>query len=122
MCSIYGALAAGVGPAIREDIATTFEKAAERGRDGWGLCVRDADGVEVIGLSPTGQGRPDLGGLDGRRGPLTLIGNRRAEPATEWVVAKRRSDVQPFQTPAGWLYAHNGTIANDRELLARLAR
>src|SRR5262249_3376160 len=52
-------------------------------------------------------------------GPYAAIGNRRGEPTTEWVHEKTHADVQPFIF-GNWVVAHNGTIANDRELLAEL--
>src|SRR5690606_39454844 len=44
-----------------------------------------------------------------------VLNNNRAEPTTEWVAEKSEVDIQPF-TYDGWIVAHNGVIANDREL------
>jgi 7-cyano-7-deazaguanine synthase len=50
--------------------------------------------------------------------PFTVIGNRRGEPTTEYVHRKTDEDVQPFMSPSGrWSFTHNGTIANDRDIL-----
>lgn len=52
--------------------------------------------------------------------PRQFIENHRAEPTTEAVIDKSRYDVQPFRR-GGWFVVHNGTIANDVEILASLA-
>lgn len=49
------------------------------------------------------------------RCPVTLIGNARAEPTTEWVKEKNRYDQQPYAL-GKWAIVHNGTIANDKAL------
>lgn len=46
---------------------------------------------------------------------LTLIGNARAEPTTEWVKYKAEYDQQPYSV-GKWTIVHNGTIANDKGL------
>ena len=46
---------------------------------------------------------------------LTLIGNARAEPTTEWVKDKAEYDQQPYNV-GKWAIVHNGTIANDKNL------
>ena len=51
---------------------------------------------------------------------FTLVGNRRGEPTTEVVWTKSESDVQPFASPGGWVFTHNGTIANDLALYEQL--
>lgn len=52
------------------------------------------------------------------RCPVTLIGNARAEPTTEWVKEKNGYDQQPYAL-GPWAIVHNGTIANDKELRSR---
>lgn len=49
------------------------------------------------------------------RCPVTLIGNARAEPTTEWVKEKHGYDQQPYAL-GKWAIVHNGTIANDKAL------
>lgn len=49
------------------------------------------------------------------RCPVTLIGNARAEPTTEWVKEKNGYDQQPYSV-GKWAIVHNGTIANDKGL------
>jgi 7-cyano-7-deazaguanine synthase len=44
-----------------------------------------------------------------------MIGNFRAEPTTEFVAAKQKSDQQPYRC-GKWTIVHNGTIANDKDL------
>ena len=46
------------------------------------------------------------------------ISNCRAEPTTEFVKEKQLRDVQPY-TVGDWTVVHNGTIANDKELIAQ---
>jgi 7-cyano-7-deazaguanine synthase len=120
MCGVYGALVAGLPDAsLRERVQRTFANARERGRDSWGLVAVTDDGTIELGRSPSGEGAPDLSAIE-PTWPLALIGLRRAEPTTEWVHAPRDADVQPFRSPGGWVYCHNGTIANDRALLDQL--
>jgi len=46
-----------------------------------------------------------------------IINNNRAEPTTEFVKEKKLSDIQPFCNKKKTIFiAHNGTIANDKEL------
>lgn len=47
-----------------------------------------------------------------------LLNNNRAEPTTEYVQEKREIDVQPYHSGDTWV-VHNGTIANDKEIIAR---
>ncbi len=49
------------------------------------------------------------------REELTMIGNARAEPTTEWVKEKNGYDQQPYALEP-WAIVHNGTIANDKDL------
>jgi 7-cyano-7-deazaguanine synthase len=120
MCSVYGALVNSQSAAVRERIDRTFANGRERGRDSWGLLGVTRCGTTEFGRSCTGLGSPDVSLLDNQLQPFAVIGSRRAEPTTEWIRAKTESDVQPFVTPGGWVYCHNGTVANDRELLDEL--
>jgi 7-cyano-7-deazaguanine synthase len=119
MCSVYGALLANPSAGVRERVAGTFAHARERGHDSWGLVCVSADGPTEVGRSLHGDGEPAMSRIEPLPGPLALIGLRRAEPTTERVDDPRESDVQPFRSPGGWLFCHNGTIANDRELVDR---
>jgi 7-cyano-7-deazaguanine synthase len=120
MCSVYGALVGRQIADVHERVADTFARARERGRDSWGLVALTRCGLTELGRSLTGAGAPELIRFDPALEPFALIGSHRAEPTTEWARDKSDSDVQPFCSRGGWLYSHNGTIANDRELLAQL--
>lgn len=47
-----------------------------------------------------------------------VFNNNRAEPTTEFIKHKKETDVQPFRYQ-GITIVHNGTIANDKELIAK---
>ena len=79
-----------------------------RGRDSWGYWSPAASKRFTHGFRL--KDNPTLHGS-------TFIANLRAEPTTEWVKEKRESDVQPFEV-GNWVIVHNGTIANDKELIA----
>jgi 7-cyano-7-deazaguanine synthase len=102
----------------RDAMRITFDRSKERGRDSWGLQAIGADGgrhrVADIGADvPVGI----WGELVTE--PCVVIGNRRAEPPSEWVRVKSQADIQPFESPSGrWLVSHNGIINNDQALLA----
>jgi 7-cyano-7-deazaguanine synthase len=118
-CSVVGALVGPGGPRILEELQETFRRAKDRGPDSAGLW-----------LQPWGTGAPALevysAGGDDPTWPavpsdwFTLVANRRGEPTTEVVWDKDESDVQPFTSPGGWVFSHNGTIANDLALHEQL--
>jgi 7-cyano-7-deazaguanine synthase len=122
MCSVFGALVNRQTSAVRERVMTTFANAQERGRGSWGLIGVTRCGLTEFGRSTSGAVTPDLGEIDPGLEPFAIVGSRRAEPTTEWVHESSDADVQPFCSPGGWVYCHNGTIGNDRELLADLSR
>lgn len=107
MCSIFGRYAPDDTP--RHLPAYVIANAQARGRDTWGIAT--GEGNTIRHLAPH---VPD--------DPYTyrrwIIGNARAEPTTEWVQHKTVRDVQPF-TAGPLTVSHNGTIANDRDLMAR---
>jgi 7-cyano-7-deazaguanine synthase len=129
MCSILGAVLHDVDNntkrrqvnAILDYIWTTSQ---ERGRDGRGYVSFDSFGHsgdfvfhseerrDPTRCSSVDLNAPMVMGLCPR---MTVVGNMRAEPTTEYVSVKRRSDQQPY-TCGGWSIVHNGTIANDKEL------
>ena len=100
----------------------TFEKvvcsAEDRGRDSFGL-------VAVLN-NKTFISRKYIGKPSEHRMAFTfqfpgglgfILNNNRAEPTTEYVAQKSYQDIQPFLS-GNWIVAHNGTIANDKELVA----
>jgi 7-cyano-7-deazaguanine synthase len=119
MCGVYGAIVADPAGEVRATMRTTFERLAERGRDSWGLQVLTGDGSPAGRAGRLGSEVPEqvwaelITGLD-----LVVVGNRRAEPPSEWRRDKTDADIQPFRSPTGrWVVSHNGIIANDTQLL-----
>jgi 7-cyano-7-deazaguanine synthase len=123
MCAIVGALFAGHN---REEythadymFGEMWKWSHARGRDGRGLVQVCEEGVnerrEVTRREYSGDVEPDRALLVWRTLPSAVVGNLRAEPTTEHVVNKQESDQQPYSLK-GWHIAHNGTIANDKEL------
>lgn len=112
MCSIFGAIVTPHTNAS-ETLTEVWEASAERGRDSCGVhhCTHSGNRRQATIGSEL---KVDF------RGAGVYIGNRRAEPTTEWVGEKSDSDIQPFVTPGGWHMAHNGTIANDRDVIEKL--
>lgn len=106
-CAIIGGLAIN---SINPTLTHVWNESIERGRDAWGVVnvttrERWSTHTDI---------EPDF------RGVGCYIGNRRAEPTTEWVKDKTDQDTQPFTTPGGWNIVHNGTIANDRQIVSDL--
>ena len=108
MCSISGCLvdSAKIDSFYLRDI---IKKAQERGRDSCGIYI---DGTLYSSI--------EKGVIP--KIPISIyeiaINNNRAEPTTEYVENKTDKDVQPFVTKR-FVVAHNGTIANDKELIKK---
>lgn len=101
MCGIVGFLNASDAEARRAKLFNV-----QRGRDGFGYWI---DGVEFKVPGETGLKYETVGGGVG------LIACR-AEPTTEQVPTPTDADQQPYSL-GDWVVVHNGTIANDHELL-----
>lgn len=128
MCSIYGVLATGIyGDAVRRRLQNQMESmwiaSHNRGRDGRGVHtysdMRGAAGERRVSVVRAAQPIhidvvPTVDAFDTW---VSMIGNLRAEPTTEYVADKRPEDQQPYNLGA-WNIVHNGTIANDKELRA----
>lgn len=116
MCGIWGAVGFSdeeTGWRLRQigDLTET------RGRDSWGISIVTRDGI----ADDRGRGRFSASDHSFNLGSTrwyTALGNLRAEPTTEYVAKKRLCDIQPFEC-GPWIVAHNGTIANDKELRAK---
>ncbi len=114
MCSIFGLIATNAFKHIANpEVKTLIRNSIIRGRDGLGFVSISPDGSQHCRKYAT---------LDEYEAPgqsrhlvKMLIGNARAEPTTEWVEHKSRSDQQPYFA-GEWAIVHNGTIANDKEL------
>lgn len=117
MCGIFGLIGHDSFRAVQELI----EANTRRGRDGFGMLIMSDDdyhhvkvpgqSVEVIDLQLAGD-------LDMLRDECTVLGNCRAEPTTEIVPVATMTDQQPY-TVGDWSIVHNGTIANDKQLLEK---
>lgn len=119
MCAIFGMIASRVNAGNVLRFCTHIDKALEsgysRGRDGRGYRVISGSGLfreakQVTKLTERTSFYPVI-----LRGDVTVIGNTRAEPTTEFVKAKREEDQQPYSAGL-WSVVHNGTIANDKDL------
>jgi 7-cyano-7-deazaguanine synthase len=101
-------------------------KSRDRGRDSLGLSLVYENGFASQFKYPETKGEtPDLCFLEDLLSekepsilPSYLIANNRAEPTTEFVEEKRIEDVQPYVS-GRWHVVHNGTIANDKELIEK---
>jgi 7-cyano-7-deazaguanine synthase len=108
MCSIVGALLPTDSNPGAERLRQLYERSRERGRGTNCLEAVLPDGQCIRWHNPNHIAR----------GPYAAVGNLRGEPTTEWVREKSGTDVQPFASPSGrWVFSHNGTIANDREIV-----
>lgn len=103
MCGIFGMVALA-----ERNLDRAMKAVATRGRDSWGYM--DTNGVSIKEL-----GNPNSFGGIQIQPRVAAVFNARAEPTTEWVKEKFESDIQPFQH-GNWIVAHNGTIANDKDL------
>ena len=110
-CAIFGVIKDATEGIVAE---YAWDRSIERGRDAWGVEYVTGPDDLVTRWSSMALVEPDF------RGAGTYLGNRRAEPTTEWVHNMTDNDTQPFHTPGGWIIVHNGTIANDREIIAAL--
>jgi 7-cyano-7-deazaguanine synthase len=117
MCSVFGALMAEIDGRNLSTLAEVFEASAARGRDSWGLVFYN--GHFLKRQSSASDLRLDWGVGVQNDSPSCWIGNRRGEPTSEWVLSKDDTNTQPFRSK-NWVVTHNGTIANDKELLIEL--
>lgn len=118
MCAIVGAVVrANTDLEVQQVntiLATIWRKSRERGRDGAGWYLNDprySMTEKAVGQN-AGCSPPFL---SARTNCMTIVGNLRAEPTTEYVAQKQEEDQQPYKS-GEWVIAHNGTIANDRDL------
>lgn len=120
MCSICGAL---VAPDVDLELLESQMKSlviagSDRGRDSYGIVSSNT----VAGASFKRLGSPQRTIEDWHAAAFPsggfIVNNDRAEPTTEYVKHKSMDDVQPFQC-GSWVVAHNGVIANDKELCQR---
>jgi len=119
MCSINGAIKLE-GCITKEEWCTLIKickRARDRGKDSFGLDAFDKDGKNVLSVRDT-TGDVTLLPENFVEGMKVIITNNRAEPTTEYVKEKNATDIQPYADKHGNYYiVHNGTIANDKELI-----
>lgn len=116
MCSVHGyirssdACLTGKNQGLHE-LQELVRKGSCRGVDAWGAAT--SDGAVIKELRSSVNALVPAGGA-------WVIANCRAEPTTEHVENPSLADVQPFTDGAGTWVAHNGTVANDRQLAAEI--
>jgi 7-cyano-7-deazaguanine synthase len=117
VCSISGLITLSPSQEKTRALFDIIVRAEERGRDGFGIgspeevfkwygrpsfLLKDSDKITVPNILISN----------------VLLNNNRAEPTTEYVAKKTDNDIQPFEYH-GTLVAHNGIIANDKELMQK---
>jgi 7-cyano-7-deazaguanine synthase len=114
MCGIYGVVYKKYTTSrIVNDSLDIFNKCKERGRDSWGIVANCDRMFKKTGGTVSSPSFP-AGNMQ------SAIGNWRGEPTTEWQKEKNLDQIQPFFSPNGrYAIAHNGTVANDKELLRK---
>jgi 7-cyano-7-deazaguanine synthase len=123
MCSIVGALIMrnhGHAESVNDILAAVWQRSVERGRDGRGFASMQTGHYGhrhelKKNVTRYEHAPPSVPAMLSSATTLTLVGNHRAEPTTEYVKDKVETDQQPYMRN-GWNVVHNGTIANDKEL------
>ena len=122
MCSISGFLKIGKQdfPKLGR-ITEIIKKGESRGRDAFGYVIfnenQDPRSFRYNGPASDILNCENPFGSQ-IAGDYLLLNNNRAEPTTEFVQDKKLSDVQPYNVGNTWI-VHNGTIANDKELIQK---
>lgn len=90
----------------------------DRGRDSYGIVSILRDGG-IIEIKEIGKPSDSLHKKPRfvNKNTTVVINNNRAEPTTEYIPNKTENDIQPFGNRI--IVAHNGTIANDKDLEAK---
>ena len=122
LCSITGAVYPKTkDPTIQDNVGkrvmSTIYAAEDRGRDSWGYVMLFDNRSPLTCKSlqaPAMQSSYPLNLSDAHAS--VVISNNRAEPTTEYVKEKCFDDTQPY-VAGDWYVVHNGTIANDKELI-----
>lgn len=122
MCSIFGCIVPEGASLERANhiVNVLIERSHERGRDGRGFDIIASEKGEIVQWdwksAERYTGWMPLHIVDAYDNPngISLIGNLRAEPTTEYVKDKLHDDQQPYRV-GKWAIVHNGTIANDKE-------
>jgi len=119
MCAITGLIKYKKnGEGLVRGFSNLLSASGKRGRDGFGYSCYIRPHVEEIKgrlLTPP----TDYDAIS--RIALAshfFMANHRAEPTTEYIPEKKETDQQPYKY-GRWSMVHNGTIANDKEILKR---
>src|SRR5574337_1396658 len=124
MCAIIGALTFNLTTPERHSQANALlnfmtRASHERGRDGRGFVCKIVTADKSYRKAHRDTDRSDswVDTTFFPKGTIVgcMVGNLRAEPTTEYVAEKLEHDQQPYHL-GDWSIAHNGTIANDKEL------
>lgn len=101
---------------IEKLVLTIALRGEERGRDSFGIVSVSKNGsLKTIKKVGKISNSPDFEHRLVDQNTVIVLNNDRAEPTTEYVKEKTPEDIQPFVSN-GFVVAHNGTVANDREL------
>ncbi len=116
---IFGELSKERAQKIEEVLRMVIIKGEERGRDSFGVVSIKRDGSITVFKE---RGKPSDALARVSRiidaDTVAVIFNNRAEPTTEYVQVKTPDDIQPM-IGERIIVAHNGTIANDKDLEIR---
>lgn len=120
MCSIFGVLTTDINDEealekVNQIVTHIASKSVSRGRDGFGVFIENVVTREPLLYRQAARIRSVKGDFVTSMDNMVIIGNCRAEPTTEYVKEKTKSDQQPYMC-GKWVIVHNGTIANDKEL------
>lgn len=118
MCSISGFLKFGNNQINSNKIRDIMINGEARGRDSFGYTIFSRNGdvnshryLDKVSNILSKEQNFELNDSD-----FLLLNNNRAEPTTEFINNKKLSDVQPYHYGSTHI-VHNGTIANDKELI-----
>ena len=123
MCAVSGCVVPAAAHPDPTALADACHDALVRG------AVRGSDSFGVVTIARDGAYRQWRGEAPPRREDVlavvtpdvaAVLAVSRATPTTEWRAGQTLADAQPFSS-ADWVVAHNGTVANDRELRADLS-
>lgn len=124
MCALFGALIGNTSnplhlTAISKLLNHVIRESNERGRDGYGFI----SGFSLIGDKPNDfvikanylTLYPEVKQFGGLPSSINVLGNFRAEPASQYVADKSEDDQQPYIS-GDWSVVHNGTVRNANQL------
>ena len=120
MCGIAGALVYEPNTARLNCLLAAVDASASRGTDAFGV-VRWSPSSGFKCYRHMGQGKGgwlQSVGYPETAEPTIYIHTSRAEPTTEWRKEKNETDIPPF-IEKGIAVAHNGIIANDKDLATK---